>query len=152
MKNRIFFFIIFIGLAFIGPHKSLSQPVSSEEPIIKLGEITFKIRRIESTPSPLMILECYVEVLNKSRSTAAPANSVRVTMSQKEVSFADQKPAEEFSPSPQEVSLSISLPPLTGRVLIFGFPIPREKVEFITFEVQVNPPDGENKTVKWEGS
>jgi hypothetical protein len=73
-------------------------------------------------------------------------------MSQKEVSFADQKPAEEFSPSPQEVSLSISLPPLTGRVLIFGFPIPREKVEFITFEVQVNPPDGENKTVKWEGS
>lgn len=153
MRNKIYFlFLVVFFLAFMGLEKSLSQPVSSEEPIIKLGEITFKVRKIESIPSPLIILEFYIEVLNKSRRAAAPPNSIKVVLSQKEVVFVDSKPAEEFSPSPQEASLSVPLPPMTGRVLIFGFPIPREKVESITFEIQMNPPDGEKKSVKWEGS
>jgi hypothetical protein len=153
MRNKIsFLLLLFILSVFIRPEKGLSQPVSGEKPIINLGEITFKIRKIESTPSPLIILECYIEVLNKSRRAAAPPNSIKVVLSQKEVAFLDPKPAEEFSPPPQDVLLSEPLPPLTGRVLIFGFHIPREKVEFITFEIQLNPPDGEKKTLKWEGS
>jgi hypothetical protein len=152
MKNRIIFLlVIFILLAFTVPQKSLSQPPPGEGPDIKLGEITFRVREIESAPSSLKILELYIEVLNRSRTATAPANSIKVVISQKEVVLAGEKPAEGFTPAPQEVVLSISLPPLTGRVLIFGFPIPREKVEFITFEIQVNPPDGDKKAVKLEG-
>ena len=152
MRNKIFLLLLlFILSAFIGPQKGLSEPAPGEGPDIKLGEITFRVREIQSSPSPLKILEIYVEVLNKSRRKAAPPNSIKVTLSQKEVAFADQKPGEEFSPSPQEVSLADPIPPLTGRVLIFGFPIPREKVESITFDIQLNPPDGEKKTFKLGG-
>lgn len=152
MKHKIFFLLfISILLAFMGSQKSLSQPAQGEGPDIKLGEITFRVREIQPSPSPLKILEIYIEVLNKSRKAAATPNSIKVVLSQKEVVFLDSKLAEEFSPSPQEVSLSDPLPPLTGRVLIFGFLLPREKVESITFEIQINPPDGEKKTFKWEG-
>jgi hypothetical protein len=37
-------------------------------------------------------------------------------------------------------------------VLIIGFSLLETKLESITFEVQINPPDGEKKTVMWEGS
>jgi len=39
-----------------------------------------------------------------------------------------------------------------GRTLTIGFSLPETKPESITFEVQVNPPDGEKRVVKWEGS
>jgi hypothetical protein len=35
-------------------------------------------------------------------------------------------------------------------VLVIGFLIPEEKLGSITFEVQINPPEGEKKTVTWE--
>jgi hypothetical protein len=50
------------------------------------------------------------------------------------------------------MTLTISLPPNTGRIFIIGLQLPEKKPESITFEIQVNPPDGEKKTVKWEGS
>jgi len=151
MRNKIFLsFLIFIFSAFIGPQKGLSQPAPGEGPDIKFGEITFRVREIQSSPSPLKILEIYVEVLNKSRRMAAPPNSVKAVLSQKEVVFEDPKPADEFTLTPQEANLSVPLPPLTGRVLVFGITLPKEKIESITFEIQVNPPDGDRKTVKWE--
>jgi len=150
MRKKIFFFLLVLILfAFIGPKKSLSQPLSREEPIIKLGEVTFKVREIESTPSAIKILEFYIEVLNRSRMATAPPNSIKVVMSQKEVVYAGPKPAEEFAPAPQEAVLPIPLPPLTGRVLIFGVPLPKEKVESITFDIHLNPPDGDKKTITW---
>lgn len=146
MRNKIFFFfLVLILLAFMGPGRSLPQPLSREEPIVKLGEVTFKVREIESTPFNIKILEFYVEVLNKSRRTTAPPNSIKVVVSQKEVVYAGPKPMEEFAPAPQEAVLSITLPPVTGRVLIFGFSLPREKVESITFEIHLNPPGGDKK-------
>jgi hypothetical protein len=35
--------------------------------------------------------------------------------------------------------------------LIIGLELPEKRPESITFEIQVNPPDGERKTAKWEG-
>jgi len=150
MRNKIFFFfLVLILLAFMGPGRSLPQPLSREESIVKLGEVTFKVREIESTPFNIKILEFYVEVLNKSRRITTPPNSIKVVVSQKEVVYTGPKPAEEFAPAPQEAVLSIPLPPLTGRVLIFGVPLPKEKVESITFDIHLNPPDGEKKTITY---
>ena len=137
----ILLFPFFTGMAF-------SQTVSKEEkPQIAFGDITYKIREIESAPSPLKTLEVYIEVLNRSRSVTASSNSIKVVMVQKEMRYAmDAKPSE-FSPPPQEALLNIPIPPLEGRVLIIGFPLPGEKLESITLEVQMNPPEGEKKTL-----
>jgi hypothetical protein len=35
------------------------------------------------------------------------------------------------------------------RVMIVGFPVPKEKPESISFEVQLNPPEGEKKTATY---
>ncbi|MBM4340362.1 MAG: hypothetical protein FJ110_12560 [Deltaproteobacteria bacterium] len=151
MKNKIFLLLLILILsAFIGLQRGLSQPAPEELPDIKLREITFRVREIQSSPSPLKILEIYVEVLNKSRRTTAPPNSIKIVLSQQEAVYEGPKPAEEFTLTPQEANLSVPLPPLTGRVLIFGITLPKEKIESITFEFQVNPPDGDKKTVKWE--
>ncbi|MBM4324371.1 MAG: hypothetical protein FJ115_12490 [Deltaproteobacteria bacterium] len=151
MRNKISLLLLgFILMTFMGPRGGQSQPAPEELPDIKLREITFRVREIQSSPSPLKILEIYVEVLNKSRRMAAPPNSVKAVLSQKEVVFEDPKPADEFTLTPQEANLSVPLPPLTGRVLVFGITLPKEKIESITFEIQVNPPDGDRKTVKWE--
>ncbi|MDI7260401.1 MAG: hypothetical protein QME90_10830 [Thermodesulfobacteriota bacterium] len=152
--GKKFAFCLFLLTLFssLGGGISLSQQAPREEgpPQIHLGDISFRIREVESTPSPIKLIELNIEVLNRSQKKAAPPNSVRVEVVQKEVKYSNQKPAEEFSPGPQEVILPIPLPPLTGRVLIIGFPIPKERLESITFEVQLNPPEGEKKTVKWE--
>ncbi len=148
-KKIALFLLVLILFAFTGPGKSLPQLLSREEPIIKLGEVTFKVREIESAPSAIKILEFYIEVLNRSRIATAPPNSIKVVVSQKEVIYAGPKPAEEFAPAPQEAILSIPLPPLTGRVLIFGVSLPKEKVESITFDIHLNPPDGDKKTITW---
>jgi hypothetical protein len=148
MRKKIASFLFFLLLlSFAGIGKSTSQPLSKEEPVIKLGEVTFRVREIESTPSAIKILEFYIEVLNRSRMATAPPNSIKVVVSQKEVIYAGPKPAEEFAPAPQEAVPSIPLPPLTGRVLIFGIPLPKEKVESITFDIHLNPPEGEKKNL-----
>jgi len=130
--------------------KGLTQPARSEEGLleIRLGEISFRIRE-EPPPSSLKLIELNIEVLNRSKKKAAPPNSIRVVVVPKEVNYSNQKPKEEFSPTSQEATLHLSLPPLTGRILIFGFGIPMEKVESITFEIHLNPPEGEKKMVTW---
>ena len=121
-------------------------------PDIRLGEITFRVREFQSTPSPLRMLEIHIEVLNPSRSSTAPANSIKVVVVPKEVKYSGGASVPGFNPTQEETTFPVPLPPNMGRILIIGFSLPETKPESITFEVQVNPPDGEKKIVKWEGS
>ena len=132
----------------------LSQPQVAQEkgPYISLGEITFGVREFQSTPSPLKMLEIHIEVLNRSRSSTAPAASIKAVVVPKEVKYPGGASVPGFNPTHEETTLTVPLLPNTGRILIIGFSLPETKPESITFEVQVNPPDGEKKIVKWEGS
>jgi hypothetical protein len=70
----------------------------------------------------------------------------------KEIKYLETAPVADFTPTPEEVWLNFPLPPNTGRVLIIGLSLPEKKPESITFEIQINPPEGEKKIVTWEGS
>ena len=132
----------------------LSQPQVAQEkgPYIRLGEITFGVREFQSTPSPLKMLEIHIEVHNRSRSSTAPANSIKVVVVPKEVKYPGGVSVPGFNPTQEETTLPVPLPPKMGRIFIFVFSLPETKPESITFEFQVNPPDGEKKIVIWEGS
>ncbi len=146
--------IIILILVYLGGERWVfSQTISKEDkgPQIRFGEITFNPKEIEAKPHPVNILEVQIEVINRSRRFIAPPNTIRVVVNPKEVIFFDQAPSEGFNLTPEESLLNLPLPPGTGRVLIIGFPLPKEKLESITFEVQINPPDGEIKVVRWQG-
>ena len=151
-KKTIFFLTILISLFFLKVGAGLSQPASIGEkgPEIKLGEVTIKIREFDSTP-PLKILEVQIEILNRSQQSVAPPNSIKVVVTPKEIKFSSTQSTSEFTPTPEEIMLNLPLPPRTGRVVIIGYPFQTESPESITFEVQINPPEGEKKTVTWEG-
>jgi hypothetical protein len=135
-------------LLFLISVEAASQPLSSEENLqIRLGEVTFRTREIEVPSLKLKILEAHIEVLNRSRQWAAPSNSIKVSISVKEVRLSEGVPTKELSSQHEETMLPVALPPGTGRIVIVGFPLPDEKLESITFEVQVNPPEGEKRTV-----
>jgi hypothetical protein len=153
-KKIIFCLSILIFLFSSGMGKVLSQPKTQEEkgPQIRLGEVTFQIREIESIPSPLEMLEVQVEIFNRSRRSVAPPNSIKVVVVPKEIKYLEAAPVADFTPTPEEVWLNFPLPPNTGRVLIIGLSLPEKKPESITFEIQINPPEGEKKVVTWEGS
>jgi len=46
--------------------------------------------------------------------------------------------------------LDFPLPPSMGRIVVFGFSLPPHKIESITFEIQINPPEGDKKLIRWE--
>ena len=150
-KKTIYWLTILISLFFFGVGAGLSQPASEAEkgPEIKLGEVTVKIREFDSTP-PLKILELQIEIVNWSRQSAAPPNSIKVVVTPKEIKFSSTKSTSEFTPTPEEMMLNVPLQPISGRVMIIGYPLRTESPESITFEVQINPPEGEKKTVTWE--
>lgn len=130
----------------------LSQPapIAEKGPEIRLGEVAVKIREFESAPSPLKILELQIEIINQSRQSEAPPNSIKVVVTPKEIKFSSPKSTSEFTPTPEETTLNLPLLPRSGQVMIVGYPLRTESLESITFEVQINPPDGEKKTVTWE--
>ena len=154
IRKTIICLSIVIFLLFLGTGIILSQPAAEEEkgPEIRLGEITFSLREFQSTSSQIRMLEIQIEVFNRSRTSAVPPNSMKVVVTPKEMKFPGGTSGTEFAPTPQEITLDLPLPPSTGRILIVGFSLPGTKPESITFEVQVNPPDGQKKMVKWEGS
>ena len=154
IRKIIIYLSALIFLLFMATGVILSQPSNAEEkgPEIRLGEATFLVREFQTTSSQLRILEIHIEVFNRSRSSTAPPNSIKVAVTQKEAKFPEGTPVTEFASSPQEVNLDLPLTPSMGRILMIGFSLPETKPESITFEIQVNPPDGEKKTVKWEGS
>ena len=153
-KRIIIYTFVSIFLLFLGIREVFPQPKPKVErgPEIRLGEIRFQMREIGSPPSQLRMLEIQIEVINRSRTSPAPPNSVKVLVTPKEVKFSEGTPVTEFALNPEEATLNLPLPPSTGRVLIIGYSLLETKPESITFEIQVNPPDGEKKTVKWEGS
>ncbi len=122
---------------------------TEEVPDIRFGKITLQTRDFESVTPPRKILEVQVEILNKSGRIIAPPNSVRVVVVQRELKYPGGISAAEFKPTRAETTITDPLPPGAGRTLVFGFSFPEQKPDSITFEIQINPPDGENSTVTW---
>ena len=151
-KTFFYFSIPFFSL-FLVLGEVYSQPMPGEEkgPEIRLGAVTFLVREFESTPSPMQMLEIHIEIFNSSRKIPAPPNSINVIVVPKEIKYPESASGSEFSLPREEVALTVPLSPNTGRILIIGLQLPEKRPESITFEIQVNPPDGEKKTVKWEG-
>jgi len=129
---------------------SQSKAVEENGPDIRLGEIRFQVRELSSTPSPLKMLEIYVELFNRSRQTIAPPNSIKLVLVPTETKYPEGSPGAKFEPGQQETTISVPLPPAAGRILTFGFSLPEKIPESITFEIQINLPEGEKKTVTWE--
>ena len=152
-KIAILSLSIHLFLFSLGMEVALSQtkPKMEEKgPQIHLGEVTFQVREIEPAPSSIKMLEVHIEVLNRSRQSTAPANSIKVIAVPKDVKFSIATPVSEFNPTSEEITLNFPLPPREGRVVIFGLSLPEKTPESILFEIQINPPGGEKKTVKWE--
>ena len=152
-KIALYLFVVVFS-SFLVTENVFPQPKPKEErgPEIRLGEIRFQTRETGSPPSQPRMLEIQIEVLNRSTRSTAPPNAIKVVVIPKEVKFSEGTPVTEFALNPEEVTLNLPLPPSTGRVLIIGYSLLETKPESITFEIQINPPDGEKKTVKWEGS
>jgi hypothetical protein len=137
-------------LFILGLGSALSQSASRQEsgPQIRLGDVTFKIREVPSTPSALRMLEIHIEVLNRGQN-AAPANTIKVALATKEVKFSSENSGETLPSPVEETTLNVPLPPRSTRIQMFGIEIPKGKPESITFEIQLNPPDGEKKTISF---
>ena len=150
LKKTIVWISITILMAFIGSDNGFPQPPPTEE-IARgtLGNISFYIREIEAKPSPLTLLEIQVEIMNRSRRSTVLPNSVKAMVAPKEINFSSEL-KDGFSLTTEEATLTAPISPGGSRLLIIGFQIPRERLESIVFEVQINPPDGEKKIVKWE--
>jgi len=134
-----------------GSKDGFSQPKVEKPPEVRLGEIHFQVRELIPPPSQPRMLEIQIEVINRSRTSPASPNSIKVVVTPKEVKFPKGTSVTEFSLNPEEVTLNLPLPPSTGRVLIIGYSLLGKKTESITFEIQMNPPDGEKKTATWGG-
>jgi hypothetical protein len=153
MTKKLFFnFLIIISLFFLDTRGVFPQPKGGSLPEIRLGEIRFQIREVGSPPSQLRMLEIQMEVLNRNPRATAPPHSIKVVVTPKEIKFPEGASVSEFNLNPEEVSLDLPLPPSTGRVLTIGLQLPEKRPSSITFEIQMNPPDGEKKTATWEGS
>ncbi len=150
-KSRTYLLILIL-LFLAGGEEGLSQPAAGveKEPEIRLGEVAVKIREFESAPSPFKILELQIEILNQSQQSVAPPDSIKVVVTPKEIKFSSAKSTGELTLTPEEATLNLPLSPKAGRVMVVGYPFQKENPESISFEVQINPPEGEKKTVTWE--
>lgn len=145
-KKKVQLFLL-IFLLSLGVGIGSSQMSRGEDAApIRLENVTFQPREIESTPSPLKILEVHVEILNPSQKSVVPPNSIKAVVTPKEIKSSEKNPS---LPGSEEITLDNSLPPRARQTLIFGFSLPNGSLESITFEVQINPPDGEQKVVTW---
>ncbi len=113
---------------------------------VQLGTIRIQVKEFEAAPFPIRVLEVQVEITNPSQKLTVGPDLVKVTIIPKEIRFPSQGPKGDFSPPPEEVALTQPLLPRMVRILTFGFPLPKEKLESISFEVQINAPAGEKKT------
>ncbi|NWG04702.1 MAG: hypothetical protein HXY44_17755 [Syntrophaceae bacterium] len=153
MKNKLLFSVFIMISFFLLEQKGVfPQPKSEGPPEIKLGEINFRMRGVGSAPTQARMLEIQIEVLNRSPKWTAPAHSIRVLVTPKEIRFPEEASQTQWPLNPEEVSLNLPLPPASGRTLLIGLALPEKKPESITFEIQINPPDGEKKATKWEWS
>ncbi len=143
--------LIFLQCLVMGAGLSQSKAAEEKGPDIRLQGISFLVRELPSTPSPLKILEIHIEIYNKSRQATAPANSIKLVLVPKETKFPEGASGTEFNPGQQETTIAVPLPPNTGRIMTFGFSLPEKIPKSVTFEIQIDPPEGEKKTATWEG-
>ncbi len=148
--KKLFLFISLIVILLIVKNYSFSQTKPEvEQPRIRFGEISFKLRQIESMPSNIKFLEIHIEILNLSKKVTLPENSIKLVIIPKEVSFKDNSSDAEWQINKEERFLDFPIPPLAGRIVVFGFSLPENIPQSITFDIQINPPDGEKKTITW---
>ena len=149
-RNILWGLALMISLFSMRTGEVLSQPLPKEEPPqVKLGDVAFKLRGLEATP-PFRILEVHIEILNQSRQSAAPPNSVKVAVTPKEIESLTSSSPTKFNLTPEETTLELPLLPRTRRIVIIGYSLQTDSPESINFEVQINPPEGEKKTVTWK--
>ena len=113
---------------------------------VKMGEIDFQIKEFAATPSSIKMLQIQIEIINPSLKETVPPNTIKVIAIPKEVLSPSSGPPTTFNPPPEEATLTLPMPPRAVRIVVIGFSLPQEKLESISFEVQINPPDGEKKT------
>jgi hypothetical protein len=128
-----------------------SQPSQKldKDPWVEVGRIDFRLKEVQATPSPIQMLEIQIEIINPNPKETVPPNTIKVIASPKGIRFSSESAASPFTLPPEEVALNSPLPPKAVRIMIMGFSLPPEKLESISFEVQVNPPDGEKKTATY---
>jgi hypothetical protein len=159
-KNLDYSRIAFFSLPFLtlllllGTGQVFSLPTQQEEtvPQIRIDDVNFRVREIESTPSPLKLLEIQVGVFNQSQRATAPPNSIKLAVVAKKVTFLGPSPKDGSGLHSEITTLDFPLPPRKGRIFIIAFSLPEEGLESMTFEIQINPPEGEKKTVPWRGN
>ena len=142
--------VVFLQSLVMGVSFSRSEVAEEKGPEITVKGISFLVRELPSTPSLLKILEIHVEIYNKSRRATAPANSIKLVLVPTESKYAQGTPGSKFDPGQHETTVTVPLPPATGLIMTFGFSLPEKIPESMTFDVQVNPPEGEKKTATWE--
>jgi hypothetical protein len=143
--------VLFLSLV-IGIGLSQSKAAEEKDPEISLKGISFLVREHPSAPSPLKMLEIHIEIYNKSRQATAPANSIKLVLVPIESKYAEGAPGSKFDPGQQETTIPVPIPPASGRIITFGFSLPEKIPKSMTFEIQINPPDGEKKTATWESA
>jgi hypothetical protein len=146
---RFFFFFLVASTLWIPEAYPQTPAATGKKYPVQIGTVGFRIREFEATPSPIKMLEVQIEVINRSQKETVPANETKVTVAAKEIRFFPPAPATEFAPTPEEIVLTHPIPPSAVRVTIVGFPLPKQRLETISFEIQVNPPEGEKKTATY---
>ncbi len=148
--------ILLIGFLFLWSlnptgREGLSQaPVPSGKDLpVRIGSVDFRIREIEATPAPIRMLEIQIEIINRSNKETVPSNAVKIVVTPKTVQFSTEGSAGSFAPPPGEVIVTSPILPRSGRIGIVGFSLPREKLDSISFEIQINPPEGDKKTATY---
>ncbi len=150
--RKVILFLIVISSIAIGA--TLARAQSSEQKTtdfsVQLGTIGFEIRKFEAAPSPVQILELQIEISNPSQKATVPPNAVKVIVLPKAIKFSAEGAQGNFAPPREEVTLTQPLLPRMARTLTIGFQLPKEKLESISFEIQINPPQGETKTATFD--
>jgi len=142
----VLFSILFLNFLFFpGIGEVLAQPVAQ----IKMEGIDFRVRDIESS---VKLLEIQVRIVNASKGLTAPSDSIRLVVAAKEVRFLNPTAQHQGNLPLETMTLNVPLPPGATRVMVIALSLPEERIESITFEVQINPPEGEKRMVTWAGS
>ena len=144
--------VVLLQSLVMGVGFSQSEVAEEKGPEISLKEISFLVREHPSTPSLLKMLEIHIEIYNKSRQATAPANSIKLVLVPIESKYAEGAPGSKYDPGQQETTIPVPIPPASGRIMTFGFSLPEKIPKSMTFEIQINPPDGEKKTATWESA
>jgi len=151
LRATFFSFLCWVFLFALGTTHVFSQPAQQEDTVleVRLETISFRVREIPSSPSPLTLLEVHVSVFNPNHKVTFPANSIKLAVVPKGITFVSTPPKDQPDPQPEITTLNFALAPRTGRFHITAFSLPMQAVESVTFDIQINPPQGEKQTATW---